>query len=178
MNERTLRNWMQRAPQPVRLRTDAGDVIMLEGRHKWQEAITSIDALEPDLLEALSKDGAVIRTLRVSGTTGEAKERKVEDPTVALSRVMMEVADRAAERHQAAYDKAFEALLGITKMVNSRLATMERAYMALVTRHAQAIEENAGQEDGELNQMVTGLVLKSFLEGDTSETGEGQKKAG
>jgi hypothetical protein len=180
-----LRNWLQRVPHPAKLRTDGGDMLIVKGRNKWHDACQTIEDLGPAVIEALDGDGNVLRTYRVAESDGSEKsasERKTEDATVALSRVMMEVADRAAERSIEAADKAaernargyeaaFRALVSVTDLNTKRLAKLESAYFGLVRRHAETIEDTAdaladaadASGDGEIKQMALGLLMKGAL---------------
>jgi len=193
-----LRNWLQRQPHPAKLRTDGGDTLVLKGRNKWHDAITTIDDLGPAVIEALDDTGNVLRTYRLddSGTgSSTEKERKTEDATVALSRVMMEVADRAAERSIEAADKAaernargyeaaFRALVSVTDLNTKRLAKLESAYFGLVRRHAETIEDTAdaladaadANGDGEIKQMALGLLMKGALSGQGEAKPNGKKR--
>ena len=163
-----LRNWLQRQPHPTKLRTDGGDTIVMKGRNKWHDAIATIEDLQPYTVEALNADGEVLRTFKIDDNEGKST-RNLEDPTVALSRVMMEVADRSAERHGEAYKLAFEAVVDIMRTSLGRLDKLERLYMGLVKRHAETIEDtaealaeaNGDPEDKLLGQAATALVLNA-----------------
>jgi len=193
-----LRNWLQRQPHPVKLRTDGGDMLILKGRNKWFDACQTIDDMGPAVIEALDADGNVLRTHRLTETDAPDKatsDRKTEDATVALSRVMMEVADRAAERSIEAADKAaernargyeaaFKALVSVTDLNTKRLGKLEAAYFALVRRHAETIEDTADAladaaeagGDGEIKQMALGLLLKGAIAGTGEVKPNGKKK--
>ena len=196
-----LRNWLQRVPHPAKLRTDGGDMLIVKGRNKWHDACQTIEDLGPAVIEALDADGNVLRTHRLAESENPdktASERKTEDATVALSRVMMEVADRAAERSIEAADKAaernargyeaaFKALVSVTDLNTRRLGKLEAAYFALVRRHAETIEDTADAladaadagGDGEIKQMALGLLLKGAMggTGEVKPNGKGGKRA-
>lgn len=159
MSDAKVRNWLQRSPHPNRIRTDSGEVILLQGRRKWQEAMESITAADPSVLEALDRDGNIIRTLNLDGTTREP--RVVEDQLTALARILADSSDRAAQRHEQAYKEAFTAVLQLTKTVSDRLTQIERAYMALVQRHAEALENAAGGDD--LDAIATSFFMNRFM---------------
>lgn len=163
MSDVKTRNFLQRAPHPHRIRTDSGEIILLQGRNKWSEAQSAIDALQPSTLEALDRDGNIIRTHQCDGGVGSsAREPRIEDQLTALARIMSESNDKAAARHEAAYRAAFNAVLELTKTVSARLTNMERAYMALVHRHAETIEQVALNGDGETSDLE-GLATQFLL---------------
>jgi len=176
-------------------------MLIVKGRNKWHDACQTIEDLGPAVIEALDADGNVLRTHRLAESENPdkaASERKTEDATVALSRVMMEVADRAAERSIEAADKAaernargyeaaFKALVSVTDLNTRRLGKLEAAYFALVRRHAETIEDTADAladaadagGDGEIKQMALGLLLKGAMAGtgEVKPNGKGGKRA-
>lgn len=165
MSDAKIRNWLQRSPHPNRIRTDSGEVILLQGRRKWQEAMESIEAADPSVLEALDRDGNIIRTLSLDGTTREP--RIVEDQLTALARIITESNDRAALRHEKAYESSFNAVLELTKLMSARLTTMERAYMALVQRHAESVEAaaNAMGQGDDLDALASSFFFSKMMGG-------------
>lgn len=180
MSDARVRNFLQRKPHPNRIRTDSGEVILLQGRNKWNEAQSAIDALDPATLEALDKDGNIIRSLQCDGGGGAGgREVRIEDQLTALARIMSESNDKAAQRHENAYKSAFDALLALTQTVSARLASMERAYMALVHRHAETIEQiAAGEDDGGLEGVATQFLLGRMSMGPPDTKPNGQKPKG
>lgn len=175
MSDAKIRGFLQRNPHPHRIRTDSGELIALQGRNKWAEAQSAIDALQPSTLEALDKDGTIIRSLQLDGGSGGAREaRLVEDQLTALARIIAESSDKAAARHEAAYRTAFGAVLELTKTVSARLTNMERAYMALVHRHAETIEQAALGDEGSSD--LEGLATQ-FLLAKMATDGGDKKKA-
>ncbi len=166
MSDTQIRNWMQRSPQPDRLRTDTGEVILLSGRRKWEEAMKAIGAMQPNSLEALNKEGAVIRVYNLDETSGTRIGSSAESELVLLSRIISEAHDKGASRHEAAYKLAFESLLTVTKEMVARLTKLEQTYMHLMERHAKAMEDAAmGNEGGDLDALASAFLLNRLSGG-------------
>lgn len=165
MSDQHIRNFLQRAPHPHKLRTDSGELIVVSGRNKWAEAMSSINALSPATLEALDRDGNIIRTLQLDGSTGK-EPRLVEDQLVALARIITKSNDDAVARHAGAYQQSFSCVVQLMNMMSQRLSRMESAYMAMVTKHAETLQEvaqNAGE--GELDGMLGSFLAAKLVEG-------------
>lgn len=164
MSDQHIRNWLQRAPHPHKLRTDSGELIVVSGRNKWQEALSSINALSPSTLEALDRDGNIIRTLQLDGAEGR-EPRLVEDQLVSLARIITKSNDDAVARHAGAYQQSFQCVVQLMTMMSQRLSRMETAYMAMVQKHADTLQEVAANGDGELDGMLGSFLAAKLVEG-------------
>jgi hypothetical protein len=57
-----LRSWLRRQEQPVKLKLDGANVIDVpQGRGRWRELLTTLDAYKPKVIEALRADDSRIR---------------------------------------------------------------------------------------------------------------------
>lgn len=158
----SIRAWLQRSPHPASLRTDGGETIALVGRNKWIEALTAIEALGPESLEALDKDGNILRAIKLGASTSGTTSTPKDDQLTALARIMMQVGDQSAARHEAAFKESFSALLALANMMNARLTSMEKAYLALIHRHAETVEAAAELAGAEADSGLDGMAA-AFL---------------
>lgn len=169
----SLRRWLRRHPQPVRLRVDGKDVAIASGANQWSTTEESIRALGGNRIEALDANGTCLRATTL-GTTGAPpsddddddrssdRGRFRESDLVTMSRLLAESYQSGARQHAEAYEKGFSALLGLVGMVTNRLTALETAWQKSMhaTARAQAdlliaqAEASAGGEEGGLGQLL------------------------
>lgn len=165
MNATVLRTWCMKRPRPdaIKLTFDNGDEKLFprpgqSGQSSWQEAAESIAALEPTLLEALGKDGEVLRAIKGSELDKDGKQRNERvapppalhsDPETArlcytadlLHRAYQHATDVAFERIDSAYSTAFDRLVQLVEKVDDRNARIEQRLERAEANYRAAMQE-------------------------------------
>jgi hypothetical protein len=132
MDVRELRGWLLCQPRPVSLRIVSAD----QQAHKldivqgvsWIQAAESVAALQPDLVEALDKDGNLIRAIRPNDV--EAEEEKVESPSQPSDPETLRLitfAKLLAEAYKHSTETAFDKLVALFDASNRRSELLERS---------------------------------------------------
>jgi hypothetical protein len=183
-----VRAWLQRKPQPARLKTDDGTEIAIgSGRAKWSVAERNIAELAPAEVKALDAGGRVLRILSFA-EDGEANadQRGLQitnqhDRDIKIAEIISKVSDQSALRHEQAYAKAFEKMCFIVELVVRRLTAAEnqnaRLQRELEIVAAQRAEETGEDKDDVMEKMIQGILLKGLMEPKAAKpNGKAQKK--
>lgn len=170
MNIDTVRLWLLEKPRATSLRLTCGGetrIITYNPSHTFQKLAASIVALEPELIEALDKDGNTIRATR-----GETSELAVEatparavpgvPPTLVDTATLQLVAKLIADAYKHSNEVAFERLASLFDSVNRRSENLERSLALSERMRVKMAELGAAPEEegGEL-----GNIIRSFLGG-------------
>jgi hypothetical protein len=112
------------------------DVVRLtESRGRYAEAARAILALDPDRIELLDGNGAVLRIVSMrDDDADESEERDTMGASdlASLAKILGDVADRAAMRHAQAYQAAFEAQTSLVRLIAERLGSLEKAWHRVI----------------------------------------------
>jgi len=138
------------------------DVVRLtDARGRYAEASRAILALDPDRIELLDSDGAVLRvvSLREDGEDADcdtASDNMNVSDLASLARVLGEVADRAAMRHAQAYQAAFEAQTSLVRLIAERLGSLEKAWHRVILAEYERAQTTA--DDGGLDTLAQSVI--------------------
>jgi hypothetical protein len=139
-----IRRWLRTHPQPARLRvrTVDGDERMIEldesARNRWTHAEQSIRASQAYVVECLTVDGAILRSLMIDAAAADAgvesaedkEDRHAEKRIASERRELAAVLDRygnrlneAFQRGAAAANTGQEHLVGLVETLTAHLST-------------------------------------------------------
>ena len=137
------------------------DVVRLtSSRGRYAEAARAIMALDPDRIELLDENGAVLRVLNLHDEDdGDSAGANVTDPDslAALARVLGDIADRAAMRHAQAYQAAFEAQTSLVRLIAERLGSLERAWQRVIMAEYERAQSGVS-DDGALDSLAQSVI--------------------
>lgn len=155
-------SWVRRRPQPAALLLDGKKKLLIEeGKHKWKNAIASLEELDPTRVEALDAEGNVIRVTQWGEEGDEpasdAKEEASGSRDIDLARIVLEATDRGAARHAEAYALAFDKMYGLVDVLAKRLTSLESAWQTTLEKRAEALEAASATEGG-LESMLLPLL--------------------
>jgi hypothetical protein len=142
------------------------DIVRLtDSRSRYAEAARAIAALDPDRIELLDREGAVLRVVSLHDDDGDddgegdAPQRdnmNVSD-LASLARVLGDVADRAAMRHAQAYQAAFEAQTSLVRLIADRLGSLEKAWHRVIMTEYERAQTTTG-DDGALDSLAQSVI--------------------
>lgn len=128
-----VRRWLRKDPQPVAVKCDSeGPVISVvrESRSCWGDVEDAITVAGARVVSALSKDGKVLRTLRLSDEDEDEDDGKgPEQPQsdlVVMSQLLLEAGDRGALRATEGLTAAVNALVQVLQIAIDRVGHAER----------------------------------------------------
>jgi hypothetical protein len=140
------------------------DVVKLtESRGRYAEAARAIAALDPDRIELLDSQGAVLRVVSLhdddDGDDVDTQERDTMTASdlASLARVLGDVADRAAMRHAQAYQAAFEAQTSLVRLIAERLGSLEKAWHRVILAEYERAQIPAS-EDSTLDSLAQSVI--------------------
>ncbi|HWO12533.1 MAG TPA: hypothetical protein VNN80_23715 [Polyangiaceae bacterium] len=177
-----VRKWLLQNPKPARVRIvrDGEPQEMAVGNQSWMALSRTIVALAPDLIEALTEAGELIRATRPEqelqrSEAAEIPEGLQHDPNALLITHFANLIHRA---YESSCEVAFQKLVDITERMNERSESIERRleraesanralqqerYEELIER-AQEFAENAAG-GGDPQQAMFGQMMQGFLGG-------------
>jgi hypothetical protein len=179
----TLRSWLKMQPVPFRVRAEYEDgserVFKLnDSRSRIRDAETMLQTAVS--AEALDAEGEVIRIWSAEPNASRAVSSTWGDPMLMVTKVsalMVEAADRAAERHADAYQKAFDAQTALMSQVialmqaqSTRLSELEEAYHERVMNEGEPPAPEVTSESTQLVknilEVAAPMVLHSMMKPD------------
>lgn len=180
------RKWLMQAPRPSKVRIHvAGDAVreITPSSHMtWAKLANTIDALNPSILEALGKDGELLRArnLEQVAEQGEPQEPAGEgDPLehVEGETELESFARLIAAAHQSSSERAFQfvevAFRSMVEMHNlnvKQLSAMQQSVEGVHKIWRRAYEQNVAQgggEEGDENGAVAaggGLLMQMLAQ--------------
>lgn len=157
-----VRSWLRRVPQPSSLRCDGKKTIQVgQGKNKWRDAVQTLEALQPSLVEALNEDGAVIRVAHLNDDDdqGDAKAplpSEGQSEQAQLAALILEATDRGAQRHADAYALAFGKMTDLVGILANRLQGLEVAWQKTLEARAADLAAAAPADQAEAG--IAGLL--------------------
>jgi len=182
MDAKSIRTWLLQAPKPDAVRTTTADgevqELAITKTGSWMGLAETLQALRPDLIEALDAKGVILRALRPlehepaqeasrsSAAARAAAPLLAADPETVRFQI---VANIVAEAYRHATDVAFERLVSLFEAVNRRSESLEhslesthkmlkRAWEDQVEAQADAASARVEAEADPLNAMVGAFV--------------------
>jgi hypothetical protein len=196
-----LRLWCMKRPRPeaIRLYFEDGETktIPRQGEQSWQEMSESIAALDPVMVEALGKDGVLLRACKSGDLAREDRtrdNRRVEappalhaDPETArlcfmsdlLHRAYQHSTDVAFERVAGAYDAAFSRLVELVEKVGDRSDAIEKRLERTELEYRREMQDRVDEAlDKAAEQAGSGDGLAGLLSQFAGGLTLGQQTAG
>lgn len=183
MNANRIRGWLLQLPKPSSVRVSGdGEPQTLRPGRSYAKLADTIVALNPDLVEALDKDGNVLRATRMQSedaqrsTAAELPEGLKADPHALMLTHFANLVHRAYEHStEIAFTKmvelvdkmndradGIESRLERTEAMNRRL--LQDAVDAEIERaHTEAQQQAAGE--GDLGQQLLGGFMTGAMNG-------------
>lgn len=155
-------------------------VKLTSSRGRFAEAARAVESLDPDTIELLDADGAVLKVLQLreegdDSDGGDDLERLGD--LGKLAKVIGDISDRAAARHENAYKVAFAAQTDLVRLIADRLNSLERAWQRVIALEYKRAAESSS-DDGDLDGMMGGVIklaAAKALSGGESPAKEGAK---
>jgi len=139
------------------------DIVRLtDSRGRYAEAARAVAALDPDRIELLDGQGAVLRVVSLHDDDGDDVDTQERDTMTAsdlasLARVLGDVADRAAMRHAQAYQAAFEAQTSLVRLIAERLGSLEKAWHRVILAEYERAQVSAS-DDSTLDSLAQSVI--------------------
>lgn len=155
-------------------------VKLTSSRGRFAEAARAVESLDPETIELLDADGAVLKVLQLREESDDDDDTSTTGGSagdlVKLAKVLGDVADKAAARHEAAYRQAFQAQTDLVRLIADRLNSLERAWQRVIALEYKRAAESAS-EDGDLDGMMGGVIKLAAAKalGGKDEPKEGAK---
>ncbi len=177
MNAAKIRSWLIPKPRPSTVRVSTGRKVdmLAVGGVSWLKLALSIEAMQPDLLEALDDNGQVLRACRPSELDDEpeAEAEPVKPPASAYDpeTVRWELfAKLLADAYGQSNKTAFERLAQIAEIGARRAEaaqktaeSYERQRRLELEQRIEAFEEQVATAGGDEN--LLGQMVKQFFGG-------------
>ena len=170
----SLRRWLRRAPQPVKLRVDGRDVAIATGANQWAVTEESVLALSPSRIEAIDANGVCLRAMQFDRDEDDKDDKDDKDKgdagkteLVLLARLLAEAHDAGARRHAEAYALAFAENTHLVQILAERLSGLESAWQKAMQEtakaQASAVLAQAQQSDNDPAGAAIGAMLTTAL---------------
>jgi len=178
-----IRSWLRRDPQPTTIRVQSATdgtktLALVDGGRKWSDAERNVLALDPVRIEALNKDGEVLRAHDFGSAGADEKEERDESLTlsgevgenkqlVLMARLLHEAHESGSARHEAAwastrqaYEVAFTKFYEMVVMLVQRLTSAENAQQKQIASivELQVALARAEAQGGGNDEMIKTLV--------------------
>lgn len=150
MNAKAIRGWLLCAPKPTAIRVHSSDgqahEIECSGQ-SWQSIAASVEALQPELVEALDAGGKLLRAMRPADQEPSAPERSSSSSGSALPGADAEtqrfvlVAKLLAEAYHHSTEVAFARIVDLFDATNRRSESTERARESMYRAQVKALED-------------------------------------
>lgn len=173
MNTRTrlIRGWLLQQPRPSAVRVKSGDdqQTIEVGVMKWAAIASSIDALDPDIIEALDDKGKLVRAIKADqlddsvddedGTTpaSKAAASKQLDREMAM---LVKFGELLAKAYEHSTSVAFGKMVELFDAVAKRGESLEKS-LASTERLLRRAQE-AGAVAGDDEPSLLGSMLEAF----------------
>lgn len=162
-----IRDWLKIAPPPVRVVAQYGNgdertVKIGSARSRWRDAESALDGAVR--CEAIDRDDQVLRVWQAEPAarvepTVHASAGNPMAMIAEIARLLVDAADRSAERHAEAYRLAYEQQGQVVSLVLSRLQSLETAWHEVVlSQRDDGADEPIGSTSDELVRTVLSMA--------------------
>lgn len=175
MNNRTrlIRGWLLQQPRPHAVRVKSGDdTHNLEvGQMKWAQVATSVEALDPDTIEALDEHGKLVRAIKAESleepsdddegsSTPEDKKRgkQLEREMAMLSKFGELLADAYKHSTTVAFAKMVELFDATARRGDSLEKSLATTEKLLKRAYDQGAVNNEAEEPSLLQSMLSAFA--------------------
>lgn len=181
---RRIRNWLLQLPKPHSVRVTSGDdTHALEiGTQKWAQVAISVDALDPDKIEALDPNGKLLRCIKPDQLS-EPSDEEEEGTTSAVAKTNAKQLEREmamlskfgellADAYKHSTTVAFTKMVELFDATSRRGESLEKSLASTEKLLRRAYEEGAAAGDkGEPSLLES--MLTAFANGQAQHTLEG-----
>lgn len=170
MNATRIRGWLLQLPRPSFVRvTGDGEPQTLKPGRSFSKLADTIMALSPDLVEALDKDGAVIRATRMQAEEAQRSDAAAvpeglkADPQALMLTHFANLVHRAYEHSS---EIAFSKLVELVDKMNDRADGIEARLERAEARNRSLLQEAV---DAELDRAQEVAAAATNGEGDLGQ---------
>jgi hypothetical protein len=175
VDAKSLRGWLLCKPRPVKLRIvregEPAQTLEIQDGMSYAAVAKSVVAMTPDLVEALDKDGQVIRALRPEDDEEEDEEQEEEQeqgfavPTDGETQRFIIVAKLVGDAYKhstsVAFDKLGEMFQAIVTREEAQARSLE-AMQKLMMKQALESAAEGNAPEGSFEQMMIQSVLQGM----------------
>jgi hypothetical protein len=178
VDAKSLRGWLLCKPRPIKLRIvregEPAQTLEIQDGMSYAAVAKSVVAITPDLVEALDKDGQVIRALRPEDDEEEEEEEEegFEVPTDGESQRFVIVAKLIGDAYKHSTQVAFDKLGDLFETATRRTESLERTVDALNKIMMRKAVEDAGEVPASGGGDFGQQLLASFLQGQAMRAAE------
>ena len=162
MNQRQLRTWLLHKPRPTVVRatpSDGGAVqdIKTHQRTSFTKLAETIEALGPELVECLDKDGSVLRAKRMDDADAHRSDAAeipaaiAQDPDALRLTHFANLVHRAYEHST---EIAFGKLVELVDRIDARSDAIEQRLERAEARHRRVVEEQVDDAFERANELA------------------------
>jgi hypothetical protein len=182
---RTIRCWLLQLPKPHSLRITSGDdVHALEiGTKKWTAVATSVEALDPDKVEALDSDGKLLRAIKAEqldesttvdeDTTSPTAVAKSDARQLEREMAMLvKFGELLADAYKHSTSVAFGKMVELFDATSRRGESLEKSLASTEKLLRRAYEEGASG-GGDKEPSLLESMLTAFANGQAQHALEG-----
>jgi hypothetical protein len=169
-----VKSWLRRIPQPTKIRFDKKTLVNVgQGKNRWKDVFDAIITMQPNLVEALDSEGALIRATELASEeeakeTEEALTTEKQSDLAQLGKLLLDAYKAGASAHAESYKLAFEENTKLVTVLSNRLGGLEQAWQQTLEQRANELTDtgNGGGGDalGPLAPMLQGMAVKMMTQ--------------
>lgn len=179
MNAKGVRNWLLVQPRPVALTLRCSDKVhelKVDPSQTWAHLAESVEAINPDIVEAYDPTGKLIRAARRDSLDATSDDDQTDTTKASATKMELDAetarfkifSDHLAQAYQFATGVAFERMVDLFSAVNRRSESLEKSleqtHRLLGKAYQEQVEQAFEHAEQSANDPVSGLV-GAFLNG-------------
>lgn len=176
MNTKAIRSWLIKTPRPIAVRVKPVDgearMVDVTTSGTWQAIAESIEALDPELLEAVDASGKVLRVVKPLDEDDQGDEDAHVPELVssdAETQRLVVFGQLLAGAYKHSTDVAFARMVDLFEACNRRSETLERSLDSMTKLLNRAVREQYDAASSALAQVPEegglGALISGFLQG-------------
>ncbi len=188
MTSAQIHKWLMTSPRPARVRvTDMEGAVsdVLCGQTTWVKLAETIEAMQPDQLQALNEQGAILRAIRPNDHSedwsSEEEPPRNSKPRMVPPAIDIPIADMdpetkrlllvarlIADAYRHSTDVAFERLAELVEAGNRRAEAVDQAREAMYRTHVRQLEQQVkalGEQPAEAPNDLLGSMIAAAVQG-------------
>lgn len=183
---RKIRCWLLQLPKPHSVRVTSGDdVQILEfGVQKFTAIAASIEALDPDKIEALDLNGKLLRAIKAEQFEEPLSDDDDGTPTTATAKtnarqleremaMLVKFGELLADAYKHSTSVAFGKMVELFDATSRRGESLEKSLASTEKLLRRAYEEGAAGGDGKGEPSLIESMLTAFANGQAQHALEG-----
>lgn len=167
MNAGAIRGWLLRAPKPALVRVTVDDDVQEVKLNKsYAKTADTIAALEPDLIECLDKDGAVLRAMRADSADARRSEAAAIPPGLESDPQAMMLVHFSNQIHRAyehATEVAFSKMVEVFDIMSARSESIEQRLERAEAHNRRLINEQVEDAFERAEETAAGATGKEGI---------------